>query len=55
MNIKYIETMIIIGIYDITHGYIKLNTLFQSSLSVTKTNYAIYYIVILPIFDTYPL
>ena len=27
-KIKYIETIIIIGIYDIKYGYIKLNTLF---------------------------
>ena len=36
------ETMIIIGIYDIKPGYIISNTLLQGLLSVIKTNYAIY-------------
>ena len=37
------------------HGYIMINTLFQGSLSIIKTNYVVYYIVILHIFNIYPL
>ena len=48
MKINYIVT--IITIYDIKHGYIKVNTLFRGLLSVTKTNYAVYYMIILHIF-----
>ena len=55
MKINYIEIIIVINTYDIKHGYIKVNSLFQGSLLIIKTNYAIYYIVILHIFNIYPL
>ena len=37
------------------YGYIMVNTLFQGSLSIIKTNYVVYYIVILHIVNIYPL
>ena len=52
---SYIMKLLLQYIYDMKHGYIKVNTLFRGSLSIIKINYTVYYIVILHIFNIYPL
>ena len=39
---SYITKLILQQIYDMKHGYIKVNTPFQSLLSINKINYAVY-------------